>query len=272
MRTFTCPACAFSFNEADKFWDDVIESGRCPRCSEPVQGFPVAVKLRPSSLFPLSTGMAKRIVYFVLATLAVVFAQVLFINGVVGILAAENWASAAVAFGLGWVLNNKTGREALAQKPYLALCAVYITLASILKVVLHPSAEVSDRSFLLLGVEIVIAYLLSWIAINMIKKEPTAGTNACSDSKILAASKAMPAAQTTIDLTVPPSVEPEFMKQSVQDLEDRLYERIAQELEANAVDKGIWTKAFAQAGGDDKQTRVLYIKVRFAQLREMEGA
>lgn len=54
-------------------------------------------------------------------------------------------------------------------------------------------------------------------------------------------------------------------------LEDRLYEQIAQELEANAVDKGIWTNAYAQAGGDDKQTRVLYIKLRFTRLLAIEG-
>jgi hypothetical protein len=54
--------------------------------------------------------------------------------------------------------------------------------------------------------------------------------------------------------------------------EDRLYEQIAQELEANTVDKGLWTKAYARAGGDDTQTRVLYIKSRFAQLHARENA
>ena len=29
------------------------------------------------------------------------------------------------------------------------------------------------------------------------------------------------------------------------------------------MDTGAWTRAYAQAGGDDKQTRVLYIKLRF---------
>lgn len=53
--------------------------------------------------------------------------------------------------------------------------------------------------------------------------------------------------------------------------EDRLYTQIAQELEANTVDKGLWTKAFAQARGDDKQTRVLYIQTRFARLRARES-
>ena len=66
---------------------------------------------------------------------------------------------------------------------------------------------------------------------------------------------------------------PDGPRQSTAELyEDRLYEQIAQEMETNSVDKGLWTKAYAQAGGDDKQTRVLYIKTRFARLLAMEDA
>lgn len=52
--------------------------------------------------------------------------------------------------------------------------------------------------------------------------------------------------------------------------EDRLYTQIAQELETNTIDKALWTKAYAQAGGDEKQTRALYIKARFARLRDIK--
>lgn len=54
--------------------------------------------------------------------------------------------------------------------------------------------------------------------------------------------------------------------------EDRLYAQIAQELDTDTVDKALWTKAYAQAGGDEKQTRVLYIKARFARMRDMKDA
>lgn len=64
----------------------------------------------------------------------------------------------------------------------------------------------------------------------------------------------------------------ESSQQSMQEIEDRLYEQIAQEIETNTVDKGIWTKAFSQTGGDDKQTRVLYIKARFDRLMAAENA
>lgn len=64
----------------------------------------------------------------------------------------------------------------------------------------------------------------------------------------------------------------ESSQQSMQGIEDRLYEQIAQEIETNAVDKGLWTKAFAQSGGDDKLTRVAYIKARFEKLMAADNA
>lgn len=52
----------------------------------------------------------------------------------------------------------------------------------------------------------------------------------------------------------------------LKDIEDRIYAQVGEELESDNTDKGIWTKAFAQAGGDDKQTRVFYIKLRVEKL------
>lgn len=58
----------------------------------------------------------------------------------------------------------------------------------------------------------------------------------------------------------------------VGNLEDWAYEQVGKELDLNNTDNGAWTKAFAQAGGDDKQTRVLYIKMRVEKLIAMEQA
>lgn len=69
-----------------------------------------------------------------------------------------------------------------------------------------------------------------------------------------------------------PAIPIESSQQPMQEIEDRLYEQIAQEIETNTVDKGIWTKAFAQSGGDDKLTRVAYIKARFEKLMAAENA
>ena len=57
-----------------------------------------------------------------------------------------------------------------------------------------------------------------------------------------------------------------------KNLEDWAYEQVGKELDSNNPDNGIWTKAFAQAGGDDKKTRVLYIKTRVEKLVAMEQA
>lgn len=48
--------------------------------------------------------------------------------------------------------------------------------------------------------------------------------------------------------------------------EDRIYEEIARELETGTVEKGLWTRLFAECGGDENQTKVLYIKQRAERL------
>ncbi len=48
--------------------------------------------------------------------------------------------------------------------------------------------------------------------------------------------------------------------------ENRVYELIAEELESGRTDKGLWTRLFAECEGDEKKTKVLYIKERAARL------
>lgn len=48
--------------------------------------------------------------------------------------------------------------------------------------------------------------------------------------------------------------------------EDQIYTDIAKELETGATDKGLWIKLFAECGGDETQTKVLYIKQRADKL------
>lgn len=48
--------------------------------------------------------------------------------------------------------------------------------------------------------------------------------------------------------------------------EEQVYSKIAQELESGLTDKGLWTRLFAESGGDDNQTKVLYIKRRADRL------
>jgi hypothetical protein len=48
--------------------------------------------------------------------------------------------------------------------------------------------------------------------------------------------------------------------------EDKFYEEVARELQDKPTIPGLWTKAFAEMGGDDAKARALYIKYRVAQL------
>jgi len=48
--------------------------------------------------------------------------------------------------------------------------------------------------------------------------------------------------------------------------EDKFYDEVARELQDKPMIPGLWTKAFAEMGGDDAKARALYIKYRVAQL------
>lgn len=47
--------------------------------------------------------------------------------------------------------------------------------------------------------------------------------------------------------------------------DEKIYAQVARELERGEKDIGLWTKAEVQADGDDKQTRLLYIKFKVKQ-------
>jgi multisubunit Na+/H+ antiporter MnhC subunit len=64
---------------------------------------------------------------------------------------------------------------------------------------------------------------------------------------------------------LPPNEIPEM-----EDTEDRIYAQVGGEIETGNTDKATWTRAFSQAGGDDKQTRVLYIQLRVPKLLALE--
>ncbi len=55
-------------------------------------------------------------------------------------------------------------------------------------------------------------------------------------------------------------------------IEDDAYELVALELENNTPNKGLWTRAFAQCDGDERATKVLYIKLRVEQILVAEQA
>ena len=58
------------------------------------------------------------------------------------------------------------------------------------------------------------------------------------------------------------------MKAPNMDGNDKFYDEVARELQDKPLFSGLWTKAFAEMGGDDAKARALYIKYRVAQLAE----
>ncbi len=52
--------------------------------------------------------------------------------------------------------------------------------------------------------------------------------------------------------------------------DEKFYEKVARELQEKTLTPGLWTKAFAEMGGDDAKARALYIKYRVAQMAEEE--
>ena len=93
-----------------------------------------------------------------------------------------------------------------------------------------------------------------------------------ADTVLTSPTNAKPAMNSQAQVNALPAIAIESSRQTMLEVGDQLYEQIAQEVETNAVDKGIWTRAFAQSDGDDKRTRVAYIKARFEKLMAAETA
>lgn len=54
--------------------------------------------------------------------------------------------------------------------------------------------------------------------------------------------------------------------------EDAVYEVVANEMESGKTDKGLWTRLFAELDGDEKKTKIAYIKQRAEKLMVTERA
>jgi hypothetical protein len=52
-------------------------------------------------------------------------------------------------------------------------------------------------------------------------------------------------------------------------IDDTYYDQVARELQNKTLIPGLWTKAYADANGDEAKARALYIKYRVAQLASL---
>jgi hypothetical protein len=112
--------------------------------------------------------------------------------------------------------------------------------------------------------------LWAWGALS--KKNPVTGAAIDSEkvqTKAPAATEVQGMSKTGPTPLLPPKVEsaaPIVGKQQTVIDEDPIYTAIAKELETGVADKGLWIRLFAECGGDEKQTKVLYIKQRADRL------
>ena len=53
--------------------------------------------------------------------------------------------------------------------------------------------------------------------------------------------------------------------------EDAFFAKVADEIAAGQLDRALWTKAFAQADGEENRAKATYIRLRAAQLQEQEA-
>jgi hypothetical protein len=54
--------------------------------------------------------------------------------------------------------------------------------------------------------------------------------------------------------------------------DERLYARVVEELRAAGPTAGLWAKAFAESGGDDRAAKAAYLRLRVAQLAAEEAS
>lgn len=59
-----------------------------------------------------------------------------------------------------------------------------------------------------------------------------------------------------------------FKTKEIKELEEKLYEKVASEIQEGAIDQGIWAKALSESNGDKNRAESIYIKLRVNKLKD----
>jgi hypothetical protein len=59
-----------------------------------------------------------------------------------------------------------------------------------------------------------------------------------------------------------------FKTKAIKDLEEKLYEKVASEIQLGEIEHGTWAKALANSNGDQKRAEAKYIQLRVSKLKE----
>jgi hypothetical protein len=115
------------------------------------------------------------------------------------------------------------------------------------------------------------AYVLGWITIKDEASIPDPAT------QLSATSSQHPAArsQHTLTSNITPAINPPTTQHAMGSQlitnthavdEDAIYAIVAEEIETGTTDKGLWTRLYAEFDGDEKKTKIAYIKQRAIHL------
>lgn len=200
---------------------------------------------------------------------------------------AEPLAGAAFAYGLVWLfMRSKDGRtvpnlflwHSLGVAAAVAGGAMFRIVAMAIfagRSAYEPAVETGAAGFYVLIVPaIVAAGYIAWLKTRMVPKSVAASqTNLFAETAVPKPTSSEPKgnaayaaalAETSISLI-------HASASTVPVDEDSAYATVAEELESGKTDKGLWTRLFAECGGDEKQTKVQYIQRRAEKLMAFEA-
>jgi hypothetical protein len=132
-----------------------------------------------------------------------------------------------------------------------------------------------------LGSVTVPAFAGCWLFFGLLRKFPRhteisyeSGTSFVESSEFNHNSQPLQKTKllSAIAVSTPPRAAPMTAPQRIPIDEDRIYALIAEELETGTPEKGLWTRLFAECGGEEKQLKVLYIRQRAERLIAAERA
>jgi hypothetical protein len=168
-----------------------------------------------------------------------------------------------IIWGLAFVLNKTAFKAQPASKGAAWGLTILIFLLSIValsaaKVIRYQAifdnvgVPISPRNPLDMGG----AFVFAWLFYSFINTGPRKATSKAQPPHSTSTLDGLPVMTLPLQRTSSPNTVDE----------DLIYALIAEELEAGLPEKGLWTRLFAECGGDEKQTQVLYIKQRAQRL------
>tara|TARA_Y200000002_G_scaffold359545_1_gene343900 strand:+ start:344 stop:1207 length:864 start_codon:yes stop_codon:yes gene_type:complete len=117
----------------------------------------------------------------------------------------------------------------------------------------------------LFSLVIIVAYILEKIYLKLFNKKEKLNTNLDNGESNIS----QPDINKREDVSS--RNEPLSDDDEISDeISNEIYEQIHDELDGGVKQKGLWTRAIAESGGDENKSKSLYIKMRFKELKERQ--